>query len=59
MTLYEILYKKECINKVFIDTFRGFPGGSDCQESACNVDNPGLIPESGRSPGEGNGYPLQ
>ena len=37
----------------------GFPGSSDCKESACNVGDPGLIPESGRSPGEGNGNPLQ
>ena len=37
----------------------GFPGGSDGKESACNAGDPGLIPESGRSPGEGNSYPLQ
>ena len=37
----------------------GFPGGSDSKESACNVGDPGLIPVSGRSPGEGNGDPLQ
>ena len=37
----------------------GFPGGSDSKESACNAGNLGLIPGSGRSPGEGNGYPLQ
>ena len=35
----------------------GFPGGSD--ESACNAENPGSIPGSGRSPGEGNGNLLQ
>ena len=35
------------------------PGGSDGGESACNAGDPGLIPESGRSPGEGNGNPLQ
>ena len=38
---------------------KGFPGGSDNEESACNVGDPGLIPGSGRSPGEENGYPLQ
>ena len=38
---------------------RGFPGGSDGEESACNAGDPGSIPGSGRSPGEGNGYPLQ
>ena len=37
----------------------GFPGGSDGKESACSVGDPGLIPWSGRSPGEGNVYPLQ
>ena len=36
-----------------------FPGGSDGKESACNMRDPGLIPGLGRSPGEGNGYPLQ
>ena len=37
----------------------GFPGGSDSKESACNAGNLGSIPGSGRSPGEGNGKPLQ
>ena len=37
----------------------GFPGGSDGKESTCNAGDTGLIPGSGRSPGEGNGYPLQ
>ena len=37
----------------------GFPGGSDGKESACNAGDPGSIPGSGRSPGEGNGNPLQ
>ena len=37
---------------------RGFPGGSDGQESACNAGGPSSIPRSGRSPGEGNGSPL-
>ena len=37
----------------------GFPGGLDGKESACNAEDPGLIPRLGRSPGEGNGYPLQ
>ena len=38
---------------------RGFPSGSDGKESACNAGDLGLIPELGRSPGEGNGNPLQ
>ena len=37
----------------------GFFGGSDSKESACNVGDPDSIPGSGRSLGEGNGYPLQ
>ena len=36
-----------------------FPGGSDGNESACNAGDLGLIPGLGRSPGEGNGTPLQ
>ena len=36
-----------------------FPGGSDGKAFACNKGDPGSIPELGRSPGEGNGNPLQ
>ena len=36
-----------------------FPGGSNGKASACNAGDPGLSPGSGRSPGEGNGNPLQ
>ena len=39
--------------------YLGFPCGSAGKESACNVGDLGLIPGSGRSPGEGKGYPLQ
>ena len=35
------------------------PGGSNGKESACNVGDPGLIPKSGRSLGEGNSRPFQ
>ena len=42
-----------------IYTNKGFPGGSNGKESACNAGDAGLIPELGRSPGEGNGNPLQ
>ena len=38
---------------------KNFPGGSDNKASAYSVGDPGSIPESGRSPGEGNGNPLQ
>ena len=37
----------------------GFPHSSVGKESACNAGDPGLIPGLGRSPGEGNGNPLQ
>ena len=37
----------------------GFPGSSVSKESACSAGDPGLIPGSGRSSGEGNGNPLQ
>ena len=36
----------------------GFPGGSDVKAFAYNAGDLGLTPESGRSPGEGNGNPL-
>ena len=36
-----------------------FPGGSGGKEPACNVGGLGSMPELRRSPGEGNGYPLQ
>ena len=37
----------------------GFPRGSDSKESACSAGHMGLIPRSGRSSGDGTGYPLQ
>ena len=40
-------------------TIYGFPGGSDGTASAYNAGDQGLIPGLGRSPGEGNGIPLQ
>ena len=41
------------------DTSMGFPGGSGDKESVCNERDPSLISESGRSPGDRNGYPPQ
>jgi len=38
---------------------KGFLGGSEVKTSVSNAGGPGSIPESGRSPGEGNGNPLQ
>ena len=42
-----------------VETSGGFPGGSDDNASVCNAGDPGSIPGLGRSPGEGNGSPLQ
>ena len=42
-----------------IPVFLSFPGGSDSKESACNVGDLASILGLGRSPGEGNSYPLQ
>ena len=55
--LLELTPKKKKDNVLFI--IIGFPHGSDDRQSACNAGNPGSIPALGRSPGEGNGYPLQ
>ena len=38
---------------------KGFPCGSAGKESTCNAGDLGSIPELGRPPGEGKGYPLQ
>ena len=42
-----------------LGTPRGFSDSSVGKEAACNAGDPGSIPGSGRSPGEGIGYPLQ
>ena len=43
-------------HSIFLESF---PGGSAGKESTCNARDPGAIPGLGRSPGEGNSYPLQ
>ena len=45
--------------KPSLSQLKGFPGGSEVKASARNAEDPGSIPGSGRSPGEGNGNPLQ
>ena len=40
-------------------TYRHFPGGPEGKASACNAADLGSVPGLGRSPGEGNGNPLQ
>ena len=47
------------VNKVGTDFKKGFPGSSAGKESACNAEDPGLIPGLGRFPGGGHGNPLQ
>ena len=47
------------INKYYLSILIGFPESSVGKESACNARDTGLIPESGRSPGEGIGFPIQ
>ena len=55
--------KKEALDLNYkLNSFKnklGFPGGSDGKVSAYNAEDPGSIPGLGRSPGEGNGNPLQ
>jgi len=41
-----------------LEVLKGFASGSDGKESSCNAGDLSLIPESGRSPGKGNGNPL-
>ena len=56
-----ILVSEQCLSVglVFISLMVGDPGGSEVEASACNAGDLGLIPGSGRSPGEENGNPLQ
>ena len=53
----------DCMNDQRIDEVnalvRGFPGGSVVKSPLANAGDVGSIPGSGRSPGEGNGNPLQ
>ena len=49
----------ETLSGLYTDLRMDFPGGSDSKVSAYNVGHLGSIPGPGRSPGEGNGNPLQ
>ena len=53
-----LLVVAKCTQHLSFKT-EGFPGGSDSKECACNAGEPGSVPGLGRSPGEGNGSPLQ
>ena len=57
--MYVHIYTYIYISVNIIDIYWGFPGGSEVKASACNVGDLGSIPGWGRSPGEGNGNPLQ
>ena len=56
-----VVHFSQLVNKywILLLTTKSFPGGSDGKASAWNAGDPGLIPGLGRSPGEGNGTPLQ
>ena len=57
-----MVHSKKIFKKLFFIYYSGllgFPGASGSKESACNAENLGLTPRSGRSPGEGNSKPLQ
>ena len=61
---YSLQLKKKRFRKNSLILFRhhlslGFPCSLVSKESACNAEDPGWIPGWGRSPGEGNGNPLQ
>jgi len=49
----------ELFTTIYKGALVGFSDGSDGKESACSAGDPSLIPGLGRSPGEGNGNPLQ
>ena len=62
MTNLDSIFKSRDITlptKVRLAKAMVFPGGSDGKASACNAGDLGSIPGLGRSPGEGNGNPLQ
>ena len=51
--------RKMVLMNLFAGQQKCFPGGSEVKVSACNAGDLGSIPGLGRSPGEGNGTPLQ
>ena len=55
----EMIFSGQNTYDVVLGLMWGFPDDSDGKESACNRGDPDSIPGSGRSPGEGNGNPLQ
>ena len=59
ITFQSFYYGTNYFKCFLVLTHLGFSGGSAGKESACKAGDTGLIPGSGRSPGEGNDYPLQ
>ena len=55
LPILNILQLNQAVESVYLSIFICCSAG---KESACNAGHPGLIPGSGRSPGEGNGNPL-
>ena len=55
----QVIIEREWINNTVLLYSMGFPYSSVGKEFACNAGDPGSIPGSGRSTGEGIGYPLQ
>ena len=51
--------ENSCTKSIELTRYQGFPGGSGGKESTCNAGDLSSVPGSGRSSGEGNGYPLQ
>ena len=50
--------QNKCLNEI-LQVDEGFPWWLSSKEIACNTGDAGSLPESGRSPGEGHGHPLQ
>ena len=61
MLIFSFSVEKSFVDYFLIDSKEIiiFPGGSDGKASSCSAGDPGSIPGLGRSPGEGNGNPLQ
>ena len=60
-TLVRLLSQEDPLgrDRLLTPVFLGIPCGSDGKESTCNTGDLGSIPGLGRSPGDGNSYPLQ
>ena len=56
---WKLLLKQLLLSLLLLLFIAHFPGGLDGKESVCNAGDQGSVLGLGRSPGEGNGYPLQ